>query len=728
MLLVVTVAWRSCRGHRAGHRILLFGVRIVAAVALLLTLLQPTLRERSVTRSPNAIAVLVDASRSMGLQAKGESSPFEQALHLLGRSKDRLAGWSQKRRVEFYTFGETLQAHSGLEGVKPQEERTDVARALEALGQRYAKGDLAGVVLVSDGDDNMRLAAGRVGFAEALVRKLGAPLHTVWVEGRSFRDAAVAEVFADEFAFVRNAVKVEAEIVARGLASKQVEVKLEEGGKVLARQVVQLTGGRDRYRVAFEFVPQRIGTRTFSVSIDPQPGEVVLDNNRQLFLVRVIRDRIRVLQVCGRPSWDERFLRRLLKRDPNIDLISFFILRTPASQALVPARELSLIPFPTAELFEHELGSFDLVLLQNFNYGPYGIGTYLPHLRRYVEQGGGLAMIGGDLSFASGGYAGTPVGDILPVVLRPGANARELVETSDFRMALTPAGRSHPILQLGQSARESRELLAKLPALSGVNRVVGAAPGTTVLATHPRLKGDDGAPLPVVATREVQRGRTLAITTDSLWHWAFVAVGEGLGRGAYDRFWRNAMRWLIRDPELRYLRVIADQRRVKLGKKVRLRIRAYKADYSAAKGVVVDCTVRPPSPAKPFTRQVTTNEQGDAVMSFPPSVAGPYVIVATARIEGRESREEQTVLVERQGRELRDPRPRSALLRLLASLSGGEYLGKARELPELSFRDPEVLRVNWRRDLQLWSQWWWFLTVVLLLALDWLVRRRLGHL
>ena len=118
-------------------------------------------------------------------------------------------------------------------------------------------------------------------------------------------------------------------------------------------------------------------------------------------------DRVRVLQLCGRPSWDERFLRRLLKRNPNVDLISFFILRTPSDLAAVDSDELSLIPFPTHELFQNELPSFDVIFLQNFEYMPYGIGAYLDNIRQYVETGGGMAMIGGALaSFLTACWAG----------------------------------------------------------------------------------------------------------------------------------------------------------------------------------------------------------------------------------------------------------------------------------------------------------------------------------
>ena len=107
----------------------------------------------------------------------------------------------------------------------------------------------------------------------------------------------------------------------------------------------------------------------------------------------------------------------MLKANPNVDLISFFILRTFEDLDTVPQNELSLIQFPTRELFEEELGSFDLVVLMNFEYGPYGIGPYLENLRRYVYEGGALAMVGGDQAFSSGHYFGTPLAEALPVEL-----------------------------------------------------------------------------------------------------------------------------------------------------------------------------------------------------------------------------------------------------------------------------------------------------------------------
>ena len=176
-------------------------------------------------------------------------------------------------------------------------------------------------------------------------------------------------------------------------------------------------------------------------------GEALSTNNKQVFTLKVIRDRVRVLHVCGRPSWDQRFLRSMLRLDPNVDLVSFFILRTETDDQPWNAREeMSLIPFPDREIFDEQLKSFDLLIFQNFNSAPsYQVEPYLPGLRDYVQSGGALAMVGGDLSFASGGYAQTALQR--RAAGRAGghpAHGRRASPRDSFKPKLTPAGPQPP--------------------------------------------------------------------------------------------------------------------------------------------------------------------------------------------------------------------------------------------------------------------------------------------
>src|SRR5690606_22965890 len=189
----------------------------------------------------------------------------------------------------------------------------------------------------------------------------------------------------------------EAVIHATGYDARRIPVTLSSDGKAMRRKWIEVGPGDTSVTVAFEFTPSHVGKYVYKISVPAGDDEVVVENNSAWFVVRVIRDKIRVLQVAGQPSWDVRALRGMLKQNPNVDLISFFILRTEDDLRKAPNSEMSLIPFPTEELFEEELPSFDLVVLQNFEFAPYGIGQYLGNIRRYVEGGGGLMMLGGPL-------------------------------------------------------------------------------------------------------------------------------------------------------------------------------------------------------------------------------------------------------------------------------------------------------------------------------------------
>jgi uncharacterized membrane protein len=754
--VALVLTWRGYRRlPRLGPRLLLTALRGGALAAALLLLVQPAIQLRHVTRIPNRLAVLVDDSRSMGLtETPGGPTRAARATEILRRSRASFERLGRDHRLDFYRFGEALTPATKEEVLQPAAPPTGGAtrlnEALQALRSRYAGRDLAGVVVISDGADNGRFGPGGLDAAgRDFVRALDAPVHAALVGRRSVRDVAVTGVKADDFAFVHVAASIDALLRVDGYPGRELTVRLKRDGEVVGTQTVTAPGPAATVTVRFDFTPDRLGKFVYSVETPVLDGEAVRENNVHHFVLNVIRDKVRALLLCGRPSADERFLRAMLKRDPNVDLISFFILRTATDITMVSPDELSLIPFPTEELFEQELGSFDLVILQNFNFGPYGMAPYLGRIRKFVEDGGALAMIGGDLSFTSGGYAGTSVGEILPVELLPDeGDPLRLISTDPFRPRLTGAGRGHPITAIRLDLGENEARLAALPPLEGVNRVGPARPGATALLTHPFLTTADGRPMPVLAVREVEKGRTLAVTTDTTWHWSFVAAGEvGAARAAgddgrtYVRFWDNAIRWLIRDPALRYLRVETDRLHYERGQPVRLTARVWQQDYRPARDVSVSLEVYPVegrtgdgpargarggAPGAPiFSSAARTDADGQVQVELSPPPTGAYRITARATLGGRLLTDE-TVFAVPIGRELGAPGARDETLRALAEASGGRFFDEPSSLPEVKVHPPRVVRIGRHRELELWNR-----PAVLLFALaclggEWLLRRRRG--
>ncbi|MES1208719.1 MAG: glutamine amidotransferase [Pseudomonadota bacterium] len=736
--VAIAVSALSLADERRGRGVLLFALRVAGVLACLLTALEPTVELRQVTHVPNRVAVLVDASRSMEVRPPdGGPSRAERAAALIDAAAPELTALQREGHdVDLYAFADALTpaTRESLHAA-PSGDATRIGEALGELRARYAGRDLGAVLLISDGVDTGRIGEGPLdATTRTTIEAMGAPIHTVGLSEKSLRDLSIATVLADELAFVRTPVTIEAVVRQNGLPDRQVDVTLERDGRPVATRGVILRGDKSEEKVSFDWLPDHPGNFVFRISTPVLAGEALSSNNQQSFTLKVIRDRVRVLHLAGRPSWDERFLRAMLRRDPNVDLVSFFILRTETDEQPWNHDDLSLIPFPTFEIFEEQLRSFDLVIFQNFNYAPYGVEPFLPNLRDYVEEGGALAMIGGDLSFTSGGYGLTPLRDILPVELPPVAPTLDgendpALTTDTFKPRLTPEGHTHPITSLVLNPHENEAGWTKLPPLAGINRVPRVKPGAATLLVHPSAKGNDGKPAPVLAVGDAGKGRTLALLTDSAWHWGFMAAGEGDDGRAFQRFWENAVRWLVRDPALTLLRIELARQEYRRDQPITARVRAMHADYTAAPGVDVLLDINPAGAAagtKPLrSLKVTTDSDGDAEVDAGLLPPGAYRMAAHATLDGRAVAQDETFVVRAAGPELDDVAARDRVLRELAQVSGGDY--KVEKLPRLAVRPSREIRVGRQETVEVWSRPPLLVIGLALLLIEWTLRRRSGH-
>jgi uncharacterized membrane protein len=741
--LIVALSWRASRGSSAWRRAILVGLRGAAATAAMVVFLEPAVELRQVAREPNRIAVLIDDSKSMSL-AESTQGPtrIERVRRLLAASQSTLDAWARDHKIDYYTFAETVSSVSlqALAADPAQGKATLIRKALEHVRSRYEGRDLAGIVLISDG-----AATGSFdedsgdGAVRDFLRSLDTRVHTVWAARDGLKDVAVATVNADEFAFVRTVVRIEAVIRTTGLPARRVPVTLSTDGQPLRLKEVDLPAGDHDVKVTFEVTPPRVGRYVYEISVPTAPGEAVTSNNARSFVVRVIRDKTRVLQVAGAPSWDVRALRQSFKSNPNVDLISFFILRTQDDPSIgltggIDNDEMSLIPFPTRELFEQQLPSFDVIVLQNFEYLPYGIGDYLENIRSYVDGGGGLAMLGGAQSFTNGGYFGTPVAAALPVDLYGPFDAGPTLDYQKFQPQLTAAGQMHPVTSLRYSAPDNLNVWKALPALDGVNLIAGAKSDATVLATHPKLKTKNGKPMPVIVAGEYGKGRSVVFTTDTLWKWGFVAAARPGDNGRhYTTLWENTVRWLIQDPDLRNLHVDSDAVEYVPGATVRVAVRLLGRDYQPLpKGAVSLVVMRGANPAtaeQVQTTKLTVGEDGTATYELGQLTPGVYRVLGKAEIAGRQVDASDIFLVREGGTELDNPVGDKETLHAIAEATHGSALGAVDELPaRLKLDPPRIVRVDKRTDVELWSRPGLLILIVGLLGLEWLLRQRSGYL
>jgi uncharacterized membrane protein len=734
--LVLGVAL-ACFGVRnelsARRKWLLWTLRVLAGLCALFFLVEPGLRRLQVARVKNRVAVLVDRSASMSFPTEPRGTSRNEAVaHALETLAPQMEGLKDRYAFETYGFDPELGATNveGLRAQPPRSSRTDLFAALRAIkaGESGGTRKLSGVILFSDGADNADLASGLTGRPKQALEQLGVPVTTVAVGKGGLTDLAIDAVRVDDFAFVRNSITAEVEIHGRGFSDQAVQVVLKREGQVVASKVATFTSNDETQTVKFTFTPDQTGRFVYNVSVPVYPEEVVAENNSRSFALKVIRDRVRVLLVAGRPTWDERFLRGVLRADANVELISFYILRNGSDESGVAygneARELSLIPFPREEIFQSKIDTFDVIVVLNFGHEEQGVSlvAFRHDIENYVHNGGAFAYIGGDRSFGDAQSSINPFEAVLPVV------AAGPAEQQPFVAKLTLQGLTHPITALGSGATSSEAAWAAFPAIPGMN-LTRPKEGATVLLTHPTALVD-GKPAPLLTIAELGRGRTMALSTDATWYWAFPSHSSGVNTRNYERFWSNAIRWLVRDPDLTTLSVTADPASVEPGKPVGVVVVARMPDYQPAPGARVSVDLVDADDGHLVAQQTgEAGADGTIRLEFPPPEAGAYKVVGRATKDDKPLGESSdAVAVRAVGPELADARVNAGLLEDIAKATGGKFFDSPNfALSEVPLREPPLVEIGRSKDQPLWDRWYWLTLLVIVVGLEWAVRRRFGY-
>ena len=745
-MLALFFSWRAtARLSTRGQRLGLLALRTTAAIACWFLLLSPAIELRHVQKIQNHLPVFLDNSASMRIQVHHDGKSRMQALKaFFRRNHTYFESLKKKQKLRFYTLSREIKAlQKPIEKLRADGDQTNLTKILETLQEKYHDQPLAGLLLVTDGRDTSKLAqqlSGTVSrkttmlkhrthirrrlqqFVQSL-KKLGVPVHLVTPRVRSkLRDIAVTDIYGDAFAFLHNTATIEVRLRVQGFHGIRIPVSLYREGQLLKSQVLSLHTDKKEYLVSFRFKPRKAGKFVYSIRVPVMKGEAVVENNRKDFILKIIRDRIRVLQVVGRPSWDVRFLRRLLKKNANIDLISFFILRTPHDIQRVSPNEIALIPFPSRELFTKALPSFDLVIFQNFNYAPYLRRSYLYRIAKFIRGGGAFVMIGGDLSFGAGGYLGTHLERALPTHLGYGH-----IDSRWFRPKLSPLGKHHPITRLFENPKQLQNLWQAFPKVPGTNLVGRPRANSTVLLEHPFLKLDSGAPLPVLSVGEYGKGRVMALSIDGSWRWNLTHIGKGGTRSPYYRFWNNAIRWLIRDPELEQVQVTTFRTSYLYGKKARFRIKVLDRRYRPSRKGAVKIRITQAPDGKVLHRSTRRLRTKDSLpFSWLPPKPGMYRIRVESRRGKRRIFGTEVFQVRGVHDEFQEVQPNTKLFTSIQRATKGKHLHFDDKISYLPFRPPTVLRVDRSRTVDLWDNSYLLGFFFLFFFLEWTLRKRWG--
>lgn len=487
--------------------------RALAFAALLLALANPRLVEETRETRPDIALLVVDRSDSAGLNAR----PAQ-----LTAARDEIE--ARARRLPDLELRTVEVPEGGNQG-------TRLVTAMERALADIPRARLAGVMALSDGQvHDLPEAPG-----------LDAPFHLLLPGAEGEVDRRIRVIEAPGFGIVGRPVELRVVVEDLGAAPNvggAARLTIRRDGQ--PPRVESVPVGRE-HRIAVPI--ERGGPTVVEITAETRPGEVSDLNNRTVVAINGVRDRLRVLLVSGEPHAGQRTWRRLLKADPNVDLVHFTILRPPEKDDLTPLHELALIAFPVRELFQVKLREFDLIIFDRFGNRGLLPPIYLRNIADYVRAGGALLLSVGPEFAGPTSLAATPLGQILPA--RPpaglGAAQAALLE-QPFRPTVTELGARHPVTENLPGANSFTPEGAALAEATWGRWYralrADARAGSTV------MQGPGGAPLMVLD--RVGEGRVALVLSDHIWLWS---RGHD-GGGPQQELLRRIAHWTMKEPEL----------------------------------------------------------------------------------------------------------------------------------------------------------------------------------
>jgi uncharacterized membrane protein len=704
-----------------------FTLRLLALAATLFAALRPSIILTVKREQPALMLFQVDNSRSMSLsdEAAGRSR-WDLATELLTKVDESVKQIGPPLEASFQSFSATVGDYNIAKPPKPDGSETAIGNALGDGPARLGGGRVAAVYLLSDGANT----SGPPPLAAAQkLKALRVPVNVVAfgsaAPGDGPRDIAVKDMIAGPTVFVKNQLQVRATVTSRGFAGKPLTAQLFEEGRaepVASAQFAAPENGKPFQLNNLAYIPEKPGETRLTLKITPQEGELTTTNNETGTYVNVLKGGLNVLYVQGPAfSWEYRFLARALDASPDIR-VDLVVLRKPASLSEGDLDETLL-----------DQGKYDVYIID----APASVLTpgQIQKISTNVERGSGLIMLGGRLSYSGGGWARSPLANILPVEIPDAAVANE--PEGGLKIIPTNAASESFVTRISPQAEESVTLWQNLPPIPGAHELGRVKPNAAIL-----LETSDKKPL--LVSQDLGRGRSLAFGGET-WVWPRGSISNENAATAHRRFWRQTILWLAHkeNQDEKTVIVTLDRRLVPQNGRLEFTISAKNAKGEPIPGVSFETTVIKSvenstpvvvtpgeAAAPPAAEPVDVFVQGAEARGvyIPKGSRGEYKVNVVAKVNGQAIGEDSArFLVSQDDRELEPPTADPDLLAAIANTTGGKVLKPEDLLKELKSIDlRQFSEFESQEERRLWDNWPMLLIFVGLISLEWVIRRKSG--
>ena len=521
----------------ARNRPLVAALRALALALVLVALADPSLVREDKKSLDDIVAVVLDRSASQTFADR--------------RAQTDAAAAELKKRLE-------ALGHVDIRVIEAAARDADGTRLFDALRAGLADTPperLGAVFMITDGVVH-DIPADAAAFG------LKAPLHALITGRPDEYDRRVALIEAQRFGLVGKETTIRARVIEQGATSgAAMQVTVSRDGERVAT-----LNARPGEELRLPVKVEHAGANVVEIDVASADGEVTTVNNKAVVTIEGVRDRLKVLLVSGEPHGGERMWRNLLMSDPNVELVHFTILRPPEKQDGTPISELSLIAFPTADLFGPKIKEFDLIVFDRYANQTILPSIYFDNIARYVKEGGAFFMAVGPEYVGAESLYQTPLGAISP------AQPTGRMVEKPFHALVTATGAKHPVTRGLPGADASP------PRWSEWRRLIDARARPEASAL---MAGPGEAPL--LALSRAGKGRVGVLLSDQMWLWA-----RGYqGGGPHLDLLRRTSHWLMKEPDLEEEALRASAR----GREISI-------ERQSVKGVVGEVTVQGPAGAQ----------------------------------------------------------------------------------------------------------------------------------
>lgn len=708
---------------------LLIGLRALALGLLAFSLLEPTLRVLTVAPQQTFVGVLIDDSASLTVKDdRGRARAAFVRDRLLDPGGDVRRALERRFKVRFFRFSDSARRMQG-ESLEFAGARTNLAAALRSAREELADVPVSGLILVSDGADNV---AGPLSETLLDLRTRQVPVFTVGLGRERFdRDIEITRVEVPASVLQGSSVVASLAIKATGAGREPLRLTVEDSSRVLSAQEVQVTAA-DSSAVRVPIRADEPGPRLLRFRLAPIRGEQVTENNQFDVALDVVGRREKVLYFEGGARFEAKFLRRAVRDDRNLQLVT--LERTADDKFLrldVDDAEELVAGFPRTR---EELFRYRGLVIGGVEASFFSVDQVRMLSDFVAQRGGGLLMLGSEKTFAEGGYAGTAVAEALPVALdvadaSSGATAGAARSAGErfqwLKVEVTPLGAAQPVTQLAANEADNEARFKALPSLSSVNRVTRVKPGASTLLAG----GSPGAPAEervVLAFQRYGRGRAFAFPVQDSWRWqmhADVAVDDA----SHETFWRQMLRQLVNGVPGPVSASLSSGL-VSPGTPVTIRADVSDETFMRVNDAAVFATIQKPNgEIREAALRWTVDKDGEYSGEFRAEERGVYEVRVSARRAGKPLGEDTAhVRVDDLQIEFRGAEMRGDLMRRIATETGGRFYtpDTASRLAEDLTYSPTTASVVDEREL--WDMPALFLGILMCLSAEWLYRKHRG--